>query len=407
MRVADNDDLPGTTDAGLEFQAKAAGDHTIVVRNLSSSTQSSGGGTAMDVYRLRLQRTEPDFSLSVPQRVTLGLGGKTEIPVQVVRHGGFANEIRLSVEGLPEGVSVQGDGIIPADGKELKLTLESAADAAVIAKVIHIRGTAKLGESEITQLALATAGGNLSPRSVSGSSIPDILLAMTMPAPFELQVVDRERQHVVHRGTTFLAELDIVRKEGFTGEIQLEMTAQQDRCRCGMRGGILTVPPGQTKVFYPCFMPEWLGTELTRRIIVHGVAVISDPKGNMRHVTKAGDARITMIMEGALLKLTAEASELTITPGATFEIPFTVSRSAKLPLAVSAELIVPDEIKSLLRFEPVSLSPDMDHATLKVITENDAALEGPWSFTVKATALQDDKWPVISETDVPVVFTGP
>ena len=407
MRVADNDDLPGTTDAGLEFQTKAAGDYTVVVRNLSSSTQPSGSGTAMDIYRLQLRRMQPDFSLSVPQRVTLGLGGKLEIPVQVVRHGGFADAIRLSVEGLPEGVSVLGDGIIPADGKELKLTLESAADAAVTAKVIHIRGTAKLGDSEITRFALSSAGNNLSPRSSTETLIPHVLLAMTMPAPFDIQVIDRERQHDVHRGTTFLAELDIVRKEGFTGEIQLEMTAQQDRCRCGMRGGILTVPPGQTKVFYPCFMPEWLSTDLTRRIIVHGVAAIPDPKGNIRCVTKAGDARITMIMEGALLKLTSAASELTVTPGATFEIPFTVSRSAKLPLAVSVELIVPDEIHGLLRSEPLLLPPDQDHATLKVITEHNAALEGPWSFKVKATALQDNKWPVISEADVPAVFTGP
>ncbi len=406
-RVADNDDLPGTTDAGLEFQAKVAGNHTVVVRNLSASTQRTVRETDLDIYRLQVQRTLPNFSLSVPLRVTLGLGGTVEISVQAIRHGGFADEIRLTIDGLPEGVSVQGDAIIPAGGKDVKVKLESTADAAVTAQMMKISGTAKVGDSEITHLALATAGGNLSPCNSTENLIPNVLLAMTMTAPFEIQVVDRERQHDMPRGTTFLAELDIVRNAGFTGEINLEMTAQQSRYRCGIRGGILPVAPGQTKAFYPCFMPEWLSTDLTRRIVVHGVAAIPDPKGNIRYVTKAGDARITMIMEGALLKLNSEASELTIIPGAMFEIPFSISRSPKLPLPVAIELIVPDEIRHLLRSEPLTLAPDQVHGVLNVSTENNAALNGPWIFTVTATALQDKKWPVISQTDVPVVFALP
>ena len=254
---------------------------------------------------------------------------------------------------------------------------------------------------------MATAAGNLSPRDSAAQTTPHILLAMTMPAPFAIQVIDRERQHDVHRGTTFLAELDIVRNEGFTGEIQLEMTAQQDRCRSGMRGGIVSVPPGQTKAFYPTFMPEWLGTELTRRIVIHGVAAIPDPKGNLRYVTKAGDARITMIMEGALLKLTAEASELTVVPGAVFEIPVLVSRSAKLPLATTIELIVPEEITGLLQAASVILPPDQDRGKLTITTAADPALAGAWSFTLKATSLQDNQWPVVSQTNVPVVFGEP
>ena len=406
-RVGDNDDLPGTTDAGLEFQAKAAGEHTIVIRNLSASTQRSACEVSMDVYRLQLQRTQPDFSLTVPQRATLGLGGTAEIPVQAIRHGGFAEVIRVSVDGLPEGVSVQGDAIIPAGGKDVKLKLESTTNAAVTAQMMKISGIAKVGDSEITHLALATAGGNLSPRNSTENLIPNVLLAMTMTAPFEIQVVDRERQHDMPRGTTFLAELDIVRNAGFTGEINLEMTAQQSRYRCGIRGGILPVTPEQTKAFYPCFMPEWLTTDLTRRIVVHGVAAIPDPKGNIRYVTKAGDARITMIMEGALLKLTSDASELTVIPGATFEIPVSISRSPKLPLPVSVELSVPDEIRGLLRSEPLTLAPDQDHGILNVSTESNITLKGPWMFTVTATALQDNKWPVISQTDVPVVFAVP
>ena len=408
IRVADNDDLPGTMDAGIEFQALVSGLHTVVVRNLlSTALPSFACGTAVNIYRVQLQRPPIDFSLSVPQRVALELGGKTELAVQAIRYGGFAGEIKVSIEGLPQGITVPGDGVMPTGSHEVKFTLESAADASVMARVIQVRGTATLGHSDVTRLAMAPAAGNLSPRNSAAQSTPHVLLAMTMPAPFTIQVVDRERQHDVHRGTTFLAELDIIRNEGFTGEIQLEMTAQQDRCRAGMRGGIVVVPPGQTKAFYPTFMPEWLGTELTRRIVIHGVAAIPDPKGNLRYVTKAGDARITMIMEGALLKVTAEASEFTVVPGAVFEIPVSVSRSAKLPVATTIELIVPEEIRGLLQAAPLILPPDQYQGKLTITTVADPALAGPWSFTLKATSLQDNQWPVVSQTDVPIVFGEP
>ena len=406
QRVAENDDLPGTTDAGLEFQALSGGIHTVVVRNLNSAAlPSSNSGAAADVYRLQVLRPATDFSLSLPQRVVIGLGGKTEVPIQAIRHGGFSGEIKLSIDGLMPGIIVPADAIIPAGSNELKLSLESAPDAAVTAGIIQVRGTASLGGSDVTRPAMATAAGNLIARDSSEQSIPFVLLAMTMPAPFAIQVVDRERQHDVHRGTTFLAELDIVRNEGFTGEIQLEMTAQQDRCRAGMRGGIVTVPPGQTKAFYPTVMPEWLGTELTRRIVIHGVAAIPDPKGNLRYVNKAGDSRITMIMEGALLKLTAEPSESAIVPGMVFKIPVSVSRSPKLSLATTIELIVPEEISGLLQATPVILPFDQDRGTLTITTVADPALQGPWMLTVKATSLQDNQWPVVSQTDIPVNFT--
>lgn len=164
-----------------------------------------------------------------------------------------------------------------------------------------------------------------------------------MAAQIEVLVVDKERQRDVHRGTTYLAELELVRKDGFSGEIKLEMTAKQDRQHMGTRGGILTVPPDQNRQWYPCFLPEWLPMDLTRRIIVHGVVAVPDPKGNVRYLTKPGNARITMIMEGTLLKVSTENSDVVTPMGEIQEITVSVARSPKLLLPVKVELIVPDE----------------------------------------------------------------
>jgi type 1 fimbria pilin len=400
--VADNDDGLVNSDATLQFQAATSGIFTAVVRAMSVSENA-----ANTTYRLQLLRETPDFSLSVPQIVSLPLGGKAEVNIKASRMGGFDGDIVLKAASLPEGVTATGDWIIPAGKAEAKVTLESAKDAAVVATAIRILGTSMIEGTEVSRTALAPAAGVLNPLRAADRDIPQVLLAMTMPAPIEVLVVDKERQRDVHRGTTYLAELDLERKDGFTGEIRIEMTARQDRQRMGTRGPVLTVPAGENKAWYPVFLPEWLPTDLTRRIIVHGVVAVPDPKGTIRYLTKPGNARITMIMEGALLKLTAANNDSVNRIGSVIEIPVTISRSPKLPLPVTVSLNVPDEAQGFLKAEPVTLAADQNTGVLRIETQADDKLVGEWSLTLTATALQDNQWPVVSQTDIRVEFVVP
>jgi hypothetical protein len=396
------DDLPGTTDAELVIRVPANGEYRCSVRNLSSRT-----GTADRVYRLQIQREADDFALNVPQQVNLPLGGKAEVALHTVRSGGFDAAITITVEGLPAGVRTTGELVIPAGKNECRVVLESAPGAAVVARPIRFRGTGKTTSGLVSHDALALAAGSLCPRWPEEHRIPQVLLALTMNAPLEVRVVEREIQHDVHRGTTFPAELEIVRKNGFMGNIRVEMSAQQARYIQGIHGSIIDVPAGAKRVFYPCFMPEWLGTDLTERIVVHGVAAVPDPTGKVRYLTKPGDCRITMIMEGALLKLTAEAPERAIHPGESVGVPVRISRSAKLPVAATVALQVPDEVAGLLRADPLVLGPDRDQGTLSIRSTSNPRLEGPWSLRLKATALHQGRWPVISQADLLLGFCRP
>ncbi len=398
--VAENDDGPVDSDPTVQFKPATTGHYTVVVRKVTTALETS-------VYRLQFVQQVPDFLLTVPQAVTLPLAGKSEIAVQTVRSGGFEGEIILSVDGLPEGVTATGDWKIPAGKSDAKVTLESAADAAVIARLITISGNSTVGTAEIRSAATATASGNLCPRQLSDRQIHKTLLAMTMAAPIEVLVVDKERQRDVHRGTTYLAELELVRKDGFSGEINLEMTAKQDRQRMGTRGGILTVPSDQNRAWYPCFLPEWLPMDLTRRIIVHGVVAVPDPKGNVRYLTKPGNARITMIMEGALLKVSTENSDVVTSLGEIQEITVNVSRSPELPLPVKIELIVPEEATGFISATPLVIDPDKTSAVLQIVSRAKEQMRGQWNLTVRATAFQGGEWPVISESEIRVEYVSP
>lgn len=396
--VAEVDDVPVGTDAAHEFTTAKGGRLTIVARTLTTPV-----GSPLEIVRLSLRKKTADFALAQAQRLAVPLGGKTGLKIDTVRSGGFAGPITLAATGLPRGVSATGSWVIPEGQATATVTLEATADADVTSSIVRITGTAMIDGQPVTRPVLTPATGNLAPRG-QDQRIADLLLAVTLEPPFEIKVVDRERQREVHRGTTYPAELEIVRKNGFAGPLAIAMTARQDRDRQGVRGPLFPVPDGAERVFYPVTMPEWLSTDLTRRIVVHGVAKVPDPKGRLREITAAGDARIAMILEGALLKLACDAIEPSVKPGETLDLPVRVSRSPKLPLETRVELVVPEELTGLIEAEPLRLPPGRDTGTLVIRTKIDPRLLGEWTWELRATALERGELPVISVTDVNVVL---
>lgn len=220
--AAENDDAEGLTDSSLEFRPAADGTYTGVIR-----TQTSLHGRTDEVFRLEVRPPVADFSLALPQQLALPSSGQLEVAITARRSGGFDGLIAVQVSGLPPGVTAEGDWSIPAGKSDVKGILKCAADAAVTATAIQVSGTADVQGSAVTRLATATATGNLCPRTPTDKLTSSILLAMTMAPPIDVLVIDRERQRDVPRGSTYPAELEIVRKNGFSGPVTLVMSAQQ------------------------------------------------------------------------------------------------------------------------------------------------------------------------------------
>lgn len=396
-----DDDQPGTFDAKTEFVAASAGTYTAVVRSLSPRRSQLD-----EVYRLKIRKRTADFSLSMPQALNVPLGGSASGKITVHRVANWPGPIALTVEGLPHGVRATGDLTIPEGKNELAIAFEAAADADVVSAPIRIVGRGVIDGVEQVREAAPPVGGTALPVTDDERWMKPVLLTVTMAPPFAIKVVDRERQREVHRGTTYLAPLEIVRNEGFAGPLQIAMSAQQARDRQGIRGPLLPVGEAETLVLYPCSMPEWLGTDLTRRMNVHGVAAVPDPKGRLRWLTSGADARITMILEGALLKLACQAEEAVARPGEALQIPVSVSRSIKLPLETQVELLVPDELTGLIGAPAITLPPGTDSGTLTVTTQPDARLTGSWTFELRATALEHGKWPVTSFANAKIEFVA-
>lgn len=399
--LARNDDLPGTTDAGLEFTVPADGNYRIVASDMAGKS-----GSIFSIYRLVIRQPTSDFTLQLPaQRVSVPLGGKFDLPVKAIRTGGFLGPITLSVKGLPAGVSVTPNLVIPGGKTDLVVALQAAKDAATTAGFVSVLGTGTIpGQAgTATRTAMAPTTVNLAPRSPDENRLPTALLASTLKPLFKGRPVDQDTGRKVHRGSTFPAEVIVERLDGFQGEIILQMAAQQSYQVQGITGGEVKVPPGVTRAIYPCFMPEWLETTRTSRMGMVGVARVPDPKGKVRHVVGEITGFITMTLEGALLKVSAEIPDLIVPEGQVFDVPVKVSRLTKLNEPARLELRLPEELAGMLKADPVIVAVGQERAMVR-ITPAAGLRGGPHVFTIRATALQNGIYPAISETHVTVDF---
>lgn len=383
--LARNDDLPPGTDAGLDFTVPADGTYRLVVEAAGAPLK-----TLSAAYRLAVDQPErrPDFQLEVVDHLDLPLGGTADLIVKAVRRGNEKDPIPFAITGLPAGVTASAELVIPPGQSELKVPLTCAADSAVTATLANIEANCQSQGKNVTRAAR-------------------VLVAITMKPRCKLEPLEKDGGRTVHRGTTFPAEVIVQRLEGFEGPIQLLQAAQQERHRQGINGHDMVVPPGVTHVAYPVYLPEWLETNRTSRIVLIAVAQVPDPRGTVRHVASAMQGRITMSIEGALLKLAHVAPEMTVRAGESFKVPLVLSRSAKLPLEARIELVAPEGLETLLIADPLVVAPDRGEFDFEIHTSADPRLAGSQKITIRATAMQDGTLRVVSQTELTVEFVEP
>ena len=391
--LARNDDLPGTTDAGLSFPVPLDGAYTAIV-----SDQSGKAGNRAAIYRFNVAKPTADFALTTVARLNVPLGATAGLLVKAERRGGFKDPIALTITGLPEGITAPAILVIPADKAELAIVLTGAESSPSNAAIITVIGTA----GNLARSATAPIPGNLAALSLDDERTTSILLAPTLTPRLKLVAVEADGGRKVHRGSTHPAEVTLERINGFTGEVSLQMSAAQSYQRQGITGPDLAVPANVDRTFYPCFMPEWLETTRTSRMELIGVVKVPDAKGVTRYLATPMLGRITMSIEGSILKVAVEAKDWKIQPGETISIPVSVQRSAKLTSPVILELKLPGALAGMFSADPVTVAPGQSTAVLKLTCAKDAKFDGDVTVTIRGTGMQDGKYPVVSEAALTV-----
>lgn len=401
VEISRNDDmLVGVVEPALDFKPRVDGEHEIVVLNASAAEPSRAV-----VYRLLVDdaTTSFDFDVTVPEFFNVPLGEQADLVVKTSRLGVWTEDVAVRFEELPPGVTVPEDPPPPPEpvlkpGQkappkpkkpapgDVKKTLVAAADAAAGSRLVTVVATATVGDRTLERRAgpvLVTA--KMKYRAIVRSAVQD-------------------GGRIVNRGTTYPAEVFIDRYEGYDGPVTLVPCSTQSRQRRGIIGPTFVVKAGVDRALYPVHMPEWLETSLTARQNLMTVVEVADPRGNKRFVTGTMDGQIVMSMEGALIKTTHDPQERRAAPGTVIEIPVKVSRTPKLQRPAHVELVPDADEPELFTAEPVELSVKQTTAVLKVRIAKDVKTLGLRHVVIRATALQDGKWPAASETGVPLIL---
>ena len=254
-----------SADSWLTFTAPVEGRYAIRVR------EQSGAVGPRAVYRLTVEPLRPDYILyQWPDAVPVwGAGTTSAFVVQVFHWGGLTGDIRLRIEGLPDGwtgsesvLSAAYYGIYgPPTGAMVLMTITAPADAkrgdlapfrvvgTIDPQPPPAEGAAATQTEAIVRVARAMTlyGNSHNDRMFLRES--ELARAVVAP-PLDCRLETPVKELTVRQGGTVEIPVRVVWAEGATGEVALSVDGPTVAAGTGWRPP-LALSAGQTEVLLP------------------------------------------------------------------------------------------------------------------------------------------------------------
>lgn len=142
--LSTQDDKDRTTrDPAFTYKIPADGAYQIRIRDLHRV------GGPRYAYRMEVAKLQPSVKLTIQSGEFVKTGEKLEIEVAVSRLGGFADELMIDIDGLPEGVSIEA---VKSDGSgdsSKKVNLILTGKWPSFSAPIRIVGTGNEGQLQV------------------------------------------------------------------------------------------------------------------------------------------------------------------------------------------------------------------------------------------------------------------
>jgi len=224
--------IRSSADSRIEnWAAPADGTYVVEVRDLHLR-----GGRDYP-YLLRATRSEPHFNLFADtDKTQLTPGGCGVVFVRVERKNGFAGEVQLSVEGLPEGVTATCGRILTEEMAAKKgqadgcIVLQAQPDADLAMTDIVIRGTGQHQEGEGEEQSLTATARIYQEIYQPGGGRghwPSSTHAVSVGAPGDIRSVKLSAGEVtLQPGESQKIDVTIERAEGFDKNVTLDVVYQ-------------------------------------------------------------------------------------------------------------------------------------------------------------------------------------
>ncbi len=357
-------------DPSPRLTAATAGKYSIEVQDRFHSR----GGPEF-AYRLRVERARPDFDLQLSlASLTIPRGdasakaprGQANLRITANRRGNITDPIFLHVDGLPSGVTLAKEAVMPAGQSTFDLSFKVEPTANIQAFPMRISGftLAPLFPFDSQPLVISRSATF----RLGDGEIEDVRVAIALPTPFK--IAGDYLTQLVPRGTVYTRRFRVERN-GFAGPIEVDMADNQARHLQGVTGRVITVPAGAEEFDYPVTLPSWMETGRTCRVCVMGTAVVKDADGSEHVVTYSSreqNDQIITVIEPERLSLQVERSSLRVEPGKSIEVDFKVARAEGLTAPVQVEAILPAHFRgiSVARTEvPAGATSGKDQSDLR------------------------------------------
>ncbi len=392
----------GTADSRLIWKAPGDGVFVAQIRD----ELASRGGDAF-AYRLSISELAGEaFELSLPtDSVTVDRGGETRLKVAVDRSAGWNGVIELSIEGLPEGVTVDGT-TIAKNRKDTQLVFKAAGNSPL--GLAELRITGRAVESQEPIEAEATFATEFGEPAING-----LTLCVAVPTPFKFYAPFETKYGA--RGSTFTRSYEIDRG-GFEGPIEIELADRQNRHLQGVTGRKVVVPPGESRFDFTIALPPWMEVGRTSRTCLMASAFVEDDAGQRHRVSyssEAQDDQIIVLVDPTRLSIETSQPAISIVSSDTasgsgevvsnraIELPFRIARGSGLIGPVRVELTGPAHISGW-QASSAEVPANADRGRIELTISPDDA--GPFNMplTLLATMTDERGQPVIAECPIVV-----
>ncbi|MGF1578470.1 MAG: PPC domain-containing protein [Gemmataceae bacterium] len=187
-----------TLDPKGRFTVPADGKYALLVQTYTSNQRYG----PRFVYRIDIQKAEPDFRVLVVDNDTANIGGLTiyrggaeSVKVVVVRQEGFNGAVKLEATGLPKGVKCAPQIVGPLL-KSGVLVLEAEKNAPDWAGTFRIKATATINGKQVVREVIPGAVVWVAPNNVPRISrlARSFCLAVRKEAPYSLEPEKRKME---------------------------------------------------------------------------------------------------------------------------------------------------------------------------------------------------------------------
>ena len=225
-----------TSDPSFLLTAPEDGQYQLRIKDKFATSR----GAANLTYAISVRPPMADFQLvvfdSLPSAdgkapadtgaISLRKGGTYEVPVYAYRNGGHNDDIKLRVEGLPDGVSVAQANIRPGTATTM-MVFTAAADVGEVVAPVRIVGSSANGDATIEHAAaiatLVHAGANGLPRTARASSSL-LISVMKDEEPFHIQPAFAAAE--MTQDQQLLIPLKLTRRTGFDAKVDVTFAGQ-------------------------------------------------------------------------------------------------------------------------------------------------------------------------------------